>query len=218
MLNEQSLVHAPSYLTDDEASTLPVAALTAWRALVKNGGLSRNQTVLVQGTGGVSIFGLQLAAAAGARVIATSSSDEKLERAKELGAYDVINYVRNPEWHKEALNFTDQQGVDQILEVAAGKSLARSIEAIKPGGQIAVIGILEGFTSEVPIFPVLQRQVTIRGMVTRSRTMFEEMNAELETSQIRPVIDAVYSFEDARKAYDHLYRGAFGKVVIRVLQ
>ncbi|MGO4214339.1 NAD(P)-dependent alcohol dehydrogenase, partial [Terriglobus sp. YAF25] len=190
--------------------------LTAWHALVKNGGLTASQTILVQGTGGVSIFGLQLAAAAGARVIVTSSSDEKLERAKQLGAKDLINYVRTPEWHKEALKVTEQQGVDQILEVAAGRSLGQSIETIRPGGKIAVIGILDGFTSEIPIFPMLQRQVTIRGMVTGSRKMFEEMNEELEKSQIRPVIDTVYSFPDALEAYDHLYRGAFGKIVIRV--
>jgi NADPH:quinone reductase-like Zn-dependent oxidoreductase len=217
VLSEDALVLAPTYLTDEEASTLPVAALTAWHALVKNGGLSSEQTVLVQGTGGVSIFGLQLASLAGARVIVTSSSDEKLERAKDLGAHDTINYVKEPEWHKEALRLTAQQGVDQILEVAAGKSLAQSIETIRPGGQIAVIGILDGVASEIPIFPVLQKQVTIRGMVTGSRTMFEEMNLELEKTRIHPVIDAVYSFGDALKAYEHLYRGAFGKIVIRVL-
>jgi NADPH:quinone reductase-like Zn-dependent oxidoreductase len=218
VLHEDALVFAPSYLTDDEASTLPVGALTAWHAFVKIGGLSSDQTVLVQGTGGVSIFGLQLASAAGARVIVTSSSDEKLERAKGLGAHDAINYARTPEWHNEALRLTSQQGVDQILEVAAGKSLGQSIEAIRPGGRIAVIGILEGFTSEIPIFPVLQKQVSIQGIVTGSRRMFEEMNAELEKSQIRPVIDTVYSFDDALEAYKHLYRGAFGKIVIRIQQ
>ncbi|QEE30217.1 NAD(P)-dependent alcohol dehydrogenase [Terriglobus albidus] len=218
VLNEDALVLAPTYLTNEEASTLPVGALTAWHALVKNGGLSSDQTVLVQGTGGVSIFGLQLASLAGARVIVTSSSDEKLERAKDLGAHDAINYVRKPEWHKEALRLTSERGVDQILEVAAGKSLGQSIEAIRPGGRIAVIGILEGFTSEIPIFPVLQKQVSIQGIVTGSRRMFEEMNAELEKSQIRPVIDTVYSFDDALEAYKHLYRGAFGKIVIRIQQ
>jgi len=216
ILNEDALVLAPTYLTDEEASTLPVAALTAWHALVKNGGLSSEQTILVQGTGGVSIFGLQLASLAGARVIVTSSSDEKLERAKDLGAHDTINYVKEPDWHKKALRLTAQQGVDQILEVAAGKSLAQSIEAIRPGGQIAVIGILEGVASEIPIFTVLQKQVTIRGLVTGSRTMFEDMILDLEKTRIRPVIDTVYSFGDALKAYEHLYRGAFGKIVIRV--
>jgi NADPH:quinone reductase-like Zn-dependent oxidoreductase len=216
VLDEKALVHPPSYLTDEEASTLPVAALTAWNALVQGGGLSSDQTVLVQGTGGVSIFGLQIAASAGARVVVTSSSDEKLERVKQLGAHHTINYVRNPEWSKDALTFTDQQGVDQILEIAAGKSLAQSINAVRPAGQIAVIGILEGFTSEVPIFPVLQKQVNIRGILTGSRALFEEMNAALEKTRIHPVIDAVYPFEDTVKAYEHLYRGAFGKLVIRV--
>jgi NADPH:quinone reductase-like Zn-dependent oxidoreductase len=216
LLSEQTFVHAPSYLTDEEASTLPVAALTAWHALVKHGGLSSDQTVLVQGTGGVSIFGLQLAVAAGARVIVTSSSDEKLRKTKELGAHDVINYADTPEWHREALRLTDGRGVDQVLEVAGGRSLGQSIETIRPGGQIAVIGILDGFTSQIPIFPVLQRQVSIRGILTGSRKMFESLNAELEKTRIRPVIDTAYSFEEVIEAYRHLYRGAFGKIVIRV--
>jgi NADPH:quinone reductase-like Zn-dependent oxidoreductase len=215
-LDEAALVLAPEYLTDEEASTLPVGALTAWNALVGKGGLRKGQTVLVQGTGGVSIFGLQFAVSIGATVFVTSSSDAKLERVKALGAHGGINYVRTPEWHTEALRLTDGRGVDHVLEVAGGKSLGQSLEAIKPAGKIAVIGILDGFTSEIPIFQLLQKQAVIHGMVTGSRASFEEMNAYLAESKIRPVIDAVYSFEDARAAYDHLYRGAFGKIVIRV--
>ncbi len=216
VLCEEALVHAPAYLSDEEASTLPVAALTAWHALTAKRPLLPGETVLVQGTGGVSLFGLQLAAAMGAKVILTSSSDAKLQRAKQLGAHEIINYVQTPEWHTEVLKMTAQQGVDNILEVATGKTLRQSLEAIKPGGQISVIGVLDGFVSEIPIFSLLQKQASIVGMITGSRRMFEEMNAELTKFQIRPVIDAVYPFHAARQAYDHLYRGAFGKVVIRI--
>ena len=216
VLNENIVVRAPRYLTDEEASTLPVAALTAWYSLRDQGKLSLGQTVLVHGTGGVSLFGVQIATALGARVFITSSSDEKLERARALGAEAGINYARTPDWENEALRLTDGQGVDHILEVVGGKNLARSIAATKPKGQISVIGILDGFSSEIPIFPLLNRQTVIRGIVTGPRRVFEEMNEALETLKVRPVIDKVYPFDEALAAYDYLYRGAFGKIVIRV--
>jgi NADPH:quinone reductase-like Zn-dependent oxidoreductase len=216
LMKEDTVVKAPRYLSDEEASTLPVAALTAWFSLVETGQLSSGQTVLLQGTGGVSLFGLQIAAAYGARPLILSSSDEKLERARALGAQGGINYLRKPEWAKEVLALTDMQGVDHVLEVAGGKSLAQSLEALKAGGRISVIGILEGVESAIPIFRLLTKQATIRGMVTGPRRAFETMNEKLEEIQIHPVIDKVYSFRDALAAYDHLYRGAFGKIVIRV--
>jgi NADPH:quinone reductase-like Zn-dependent oxidoreductase len=216
VLNENALVRAPSYLSDEEASTLPVAALTAWYSLRDRGGLSSGQTVLVHGTGGVSLFGLQIATALGARVFITSSSDEKLERARALGAHDGINYSRFPDWEAEVLKQTDGQGVDHTLEVVAGKNLAKSIAATRPGGQVSVIGILEGFSSEISIFTLLNRQTVVRGIVTGPRRAFEEMNRKLEDLKIRPVIDRIYSFDEAPAAYEHLYRGAFGKIVIRV--
>jgi NADPH:quinone reductase-like Zn-dependent oxidoreductase len=215
-LNENVVVRAPQYLTDEEAATLPVAALTAWFSLRDQGRLARGQTVLVHGTGGVALFGLQIATALGARVLITSSSEEKLERARVLGAHAGINYARNPEWQHEVLKHTDGQGVDHILEVVGGKNLARSITATKPGGQISVIGILDGFSSEIPIFPLLNRQILVRGIVTGPRRAFEELNQSLENLKLRPVIDTVYPFDEALAAYDHLYRGAFGKIVIRV--
>jgi NADPH:quinone reductase-like Zn-dependent oxidoreductase len=215
-IHERAVVKAPSYLTDEEASTLAVAALTAWFSLIEIGKLSANQTVVLQGTGGVSLFGLQIASAFGARTLVTSSSDEKLERAKALGAHAGINYAHTPEWENEVLKLTDMKGVDHVLEVAGGKSLAQSLASSKPGGRISVIGILDGFVSEVPIFTLLNKQVTIRGIVTGPRHVFDEMNQELEKIQIHPVIDKVYQFADALAAYDHLYRGAFGKIVIRV--
>jgi NADPH:quinone reductase-like Zn-dependent oxidoreductase len=218
LMKESAVVKAPRYLSDEEASTLPVAAITAWFSLVETGQLSSDQTVLLQGTGGVSLFGLQIAAAYGARPLILSSSDEKLERTKALGAHGGINYLGKPEWAKEVLALTDMQGVDHVLEVAGGKSLAQSLKALKAGGRISVIGILDGFESAVPIFPLLAKQATIRGIVTGPRRSFERMNEKLEEIQIHPVIDKVYSFPDALAAYDHLYRGAFGKIVIRVLE
>ena len=215
-LSEEAAVQAPAYLTDEEASTLPVAALTAWFSLKEQGKLASGQSVLVQGTGGVSLFGLQIGKALGAQVFVTSSSDEKLERTKALGANAGINYTRTPDWEKEVLRLTENRGVDQILEVVGGKNLAQSIAAIKPGGQIAVIGFLESLSSELPFLPLIVKQIVIRGIVTGPRRAFEEMNLLLEKLQIRPIIDAVYPFADAPAAYEHLYRGAFGKIVIRV--
>lgn len=216
VLSEEAFVKAPEYLSDDEAATLSCAGITAWYALVEKGQLRAGQTVLVQGTGGVSIFGIQIASALGARVIVTSSSDEKLARGKKLGAHDGINYVKTPEWEKEALALTNGAGVNHILEVAGGSSVARSIAASAANGHIAVIGILDGLSAEIPIFPILGKQLVIRGYSTGPRRALEEMVQSFARFEIRPVIDTVYAFADAPKAYDHLYRGAFGKIVIRV--
>ena len=216
VLTEQALVLSPSYLTNDEAAALPCAALTAWYALVEKGGLTAGQTVLIQGTGGVSLFGLQIAAALGATVIVTSSSDEKLARAKALGATHTINYTRTPDWEKEVLALTNDQGVDHILEVVGGPNLARSIKAIKPQGQITLIGIIEGFDATIPLFTVMQKHAVIRGIIVGPRRALEDMLRKFDEVKLHPVIDTVYSFADARKAFDHLEQGAFGKIVIRV--
>ena len=216
VLTEQALVLSPSYLTNDEAAALPCAALTAWSALVEKGNLTAGQTVLIQGTGGVSLFGLQIAAALGATVIVTSSSDEKLARAKALGAKHTINYTRTPDWEKEVLALTNDQGVDHILEVVGGPNLARSIKAIKPQGQITLIGIIEGFDATIPLFTVMQKHAVIRGIIVGPRRALEDMLRKFDEVKLHPVIDTVYSFADARKAFDHLERGAFGKIVIRV--
>jgi NADPH:quinone reductase-like Zn-dependent oxidoreductase len=159
---------------------------------------------------------VQIATALGARVITTSSSDEKLARAKELGSHQGINYIKTPEWDEEVLAFTDGKGVDQVLEVAGGKSLGRSITASAYGGQIAVLGILDGFSSEIPVFPIIRKQLVIRGLVTGPRRVLEQMTEAFQRLNIHPVIDTVYPFAEAPQAYDHLYRGAFGKIAIRV--
>ncbi len=216
VLSEDALVVVPAYLTDDEAAALPCAGLTAWYALIEKGQLTAGQTVLVQGTGGVSLFGLQIAAALGATVIVTSSSDDKLQRVRTLGAHHTINYVRTPDWEKEARAITNNQGVDHILEVVGGRSLARSIEALNAGGQIAVIGILDGVNADIPLFPMLGNQTVLRGISVGPRRALQDMLRKFDELKLRPVIDTVYPFADARAAFDHLERGAFGKIVIRV--
>lgn len=216
VLTENALAVAPAYLTNDEAAALPCAGLTAWYALVEKCGLTAGQTVLVQGTGGVSLFGLQIARALGATVIATSSNDEKLERTRALGATHTINYKTHPEWQDEALALTNKLGVDQILEVVGGPNLARSIKAIRPEGQISIIGIIDGFDATIPLFGVIQKQAIIRGISVGPLRALERMLKKFDEIKLRPVIDTVYSFNDARKAFDHLERGAFGKIVIRV--
>jgi NADPH:quinone reductase-like Zn-dependent oxidoreductase len=216
VVTENALVAAPAYLSNDEAAALPCAGLTAWYALIEKGQLTPKQTVLIQGTGGVSLFGLQIASALGAEVIVSSSSDEKLERAHALGAKHTINYARTPDWEQEVLAITQQQGVDHILEVVGGKNLVRSITALKPGGQISVIGILDGFQADIPLFSLMLKQAVMRGISVGPRRALEDMLRKFDQLKLHPVIDAVYPFDDALAAFRHLERGAFGKIVIRV--
>lgn len=216
VLTEEALAKAPGYLTNDEAAVLPCAALTAWYALVEKGGLNADQTVLIQGTGGVSLFGLQIAAAMGARAIVTSSSDEKLERVKALGAQQTINYSLTPGWETEVLALTNKQGVDQVLEVVGGPNLVRSLKALRVGGQISIIGVIQGFDSTIPLFTAIQKQAVLRGISVGPRRALEDLLRKFDEWKLRPVIDSVHSFADARKAFDRLEQGGFGKIVIRV--
>jgi NADPH:quinone reductase-like Zn-dependent oxidoreductase len=218
VLDEEALVLAPSYLTDDEAASIPCAGVTAWQALVEKGKLTDEQVVLVQGTGGVSLFGLQIANALGARVIVTSSSASKLEKVKALGATAGINYVQTRDWEQEIRRITSGRGVDHVLEVVGGASVARSITALKPGGTISIIGILESFSAEVPLFPLIRQQATVRGISTGPRRALENMNHAFERFQLRPIIDSIFPFNDALAAYDRLYQGPFGKIVVRINQ
>jgi NADPH:quinone reductase-like Zn-dependent oxidoreductase len=216
VLTENALALAPTYLTDDEAAAIPCAGLTAWYSLVEQGHLAAGQTVLIQGTGGVSLFGLQIASALGATVIVTSSSDEKLTRGKSLGATHTINYKTNPEWQDEALAITNKQGVDHILEVVGGPNVARSIKALKPQGQISIIGIIDGFDATIPLFGLIQKHGILRGITVGPLRALERMLKNFDEIKLHPVIDTVYSLNDAREAFNHLERGAFGKIVIRV--
>lgn len=215
-LDEQAVVATPPYLSDHEASTLPIAAVTAWAALVEYGGLRPGQTVLVEGTGGVSIFALQLAVAAGARVIVTSSSDERLARAKALGASDGVNYVRHPEWSRQVLDLTDGRGVDHIVEVVGGDNVKQAVKALARNGHLALIGIMQGLSLNLDIVPFMRRRAMLRGVLVGSRRSFESVNRALEARQIHPVIDKDYPFAEVPAAFEHLKRGAFGKVVVRL--
>ncbi|MCY1267051.1 Phthiocerol/phenolphthiocerol synthesis polyketide synthase type I PpsC [compost metagenome] len=216
IIHQDSAVRAPDNMSDIEASTLPIAALTAWYSLADFGEIQRGQTVLVQGTGGVSVFAIQIATALGAKVIATSSRDENLETVKKLGATAGVNYRTNPKWEEEVLRLTDGKGVDLLLDVAGGDGINQSVAATKVGGRIAQIGFLTGQTMSLNLMPLIFRQTTIRGIAVAPRSSFDRMNAFLNEHQIRPVIDHVYPFEEARQAYEHLARGPFGKVVIQV--
>lgn len=214
--HEEAVVPTPAYLTDREAATLPIAAVTAWVALFDHGRLEPGETVLVEGTGGVSIFALQLAVAAGARVIVTSSSDEKIARAKALGASDGVNYARYPDWDQQVMALTGGHGADIVLEVVGGDNVGHTLKALARNAHVAVIGIIDGFSFAVDTVPFMLRRASLRGVIVGSRRDFEKTNRALEARQIRPVIDRVYPFAEVRAAFAHLTRGAFGKIVIDV--
>jgi NADPH:quinone reductase-like Zn-dependent oxidoreductase len=213
---ENGLVKVPDHLSHEEASTLPCAALTAWHALMEGGGLKAGQSVLVQGTGGVSLFALQFARVAGARVIATSSSDAKLARARDLGASDGINYKTTADWDVAARNLTEGLGVDHVVEVGGAGTLPRSVKAAKLGGHITLIGVLTG-GGEFDPRPLLMKNIRLQGIYVGSRLMFENMNRAIALHKIKPVIDRVFPFDQAIEAYKHLESGShFGKVVIKI--
>lgn len=216
VLREDGFVRIPDYLTYEEAASLPCAAVTSWNALVTEGHLKPGDSVLVMGTGGVSIFALQLAKMYGARVIATSSSDAKLKRLKELGASDVINYKMTPEWDKAVLELTGGLGVDHVVDIGGAGTLPRSINAVKTGGIISLIGILSG-AGQIDPMTLLFKNARIQGILVGSREMFEGMNRAMAVNQVHPVIDKVFPFNRAREAYRHLESGThFGKVCIAI--
>jgi NADPH:quinone reductase-like Zn-dependent oxidoreductase len=215
--HEHGLVFLPDGYSFEEGATLPCAAVTAWQALFVRGALVPGETVLLLGTGGVSIFGLQFAKAAGAKVIITSSSDEKLERARKLGADEVINYKLDQDWGKTAARLSGTGGVDHVVEVGGAGTLAQSIRACGFGGKIELIGILAGREAATEVFPIVTKGAAIFGIYVGSREMFENLNRALERSGIKPVIDKVFPFESAGEAFEHLKSGShFGKVVIKI--
>ncbi|MBK5528921.1 NAD(P)-dependent alcohol dehydrogenase [Pseudomonas sp. TH08] len=207
-------VRAPKHLGAVEASTLPIAALTAWMALIELGHLHTGQTVVVQGTGGVSLFAVQLAAASGAKVIVTSSSDEKIAQAIALGATHGINRTTTPQWHSAVLELTEGRGADHILEMAGGDNLGRSLQAVVPGGRVSIIGLLDSDELRTPIMPLLGSRASIVAVAVGPRRAFEDMVRMIDHHGIKPVIDATYAFDQVREAFAHLNRGAFGKVVV----
>lgn len=214
VLSEEGVVPLPEHLSFEEGATLPCAAVTAWHAVVESG-IRPGDTVLLLGTGGVSIFALQFARMCGARVIATSGNDAKLARAKELGAADGVNYRAVPDWDRAVRELTGGAGVDLVVEVGGAGTLARSLRAVRIGGQVSLIGVLTGADGEVNPLPVVMKKVRVQGIFVGSRAMFEAMNRAIALHRLRPVIDRVFPFGEARAALAYLESGAhFGKVCI----
>jgi NADPH:quinone reductase-like Zn-dependent oxidoreductase len=215
VLPAHAVSRSPSNLTDQEAATLPCAALTAWRALVVECAVRPGDSVLIQGTGGVSLFALQFAKAAGARVIITSSSDEKLRRAQAAGADLAVNYSRTPNWGAEVRRLTDGRGVDHVVEVGGAGTLEQSVEAVRFGGAIALIGRLSDGPNGLPVPVIFSRNLRLFGVTVGNRAQFEDMARAIEAADIHPVIDEVALLEDAPRTLEGAAAaGAFGKLVI----
>ncbi|MNX41453.1 alcohol dehydrogenase [compost metagenome] len=217
VLHEDGVVRIPDHLTYEEASTLPIAGLTAWSMLIEYGGLQAGHTVLLQGTGGVSIFGLQFSLMAGARVIITSSSNDKLERAKALGAWQTINYSEVPDWDKAALELTG--GVDHVLDVGGAATMGKSINALRTGGTVSMVGFLSGLTiPEYDVSSILHKAATVRGSQVGNRDHFEKMNRAIAHHGLHPVIDRVFPLDRIGEAFALLAEGKqyFGKIVVQI--
>jgi NADPH:quinone reductase-like Zn-dependent oxidoreductase len=217
MLPESAWVRMPAHFSFEQASTLPCAGVTAWHALFEAASLTPGDTVLVQGTGGVSIFALQLARAAGAAVIATSSSAAKRARLAQMGAATTIDYRQEPKWGDAVRAATGGRGVDVVVEVGGAGTFDESVKALRFGGTMSLLGILAGTTGPIDTYAIFQKNLRIHGIYVGSVVMFEALVRALEASTITPIIDRVFPFDEARGAYEHLASGAhFGKVVIRL--
>ncbi len=213
VLNAHGVVPVPAHLDFAEAAALPCAALTAWNGLAVSGGLKAGDTVLLLGTGGVSIFALQFCVLMGARAIVTSKSDDKLARTRDMGAWRTINYSETPDWAGAVKDLTGGGGVDHVVEVGGGGTLEQSIEAVRVGGHIAMIGVLtQGAANPMPI---LRKSIRVQGIYVGSRAMFLDMNAAIEAGDLKPVIDRRFAFADAPDAYRCMEAaGHFGKIAI----
>lgn len=215
VLHENSIVRLPDYLSYVEGASLACAAVTAWSALSRSSPLASGQTVLVQGAGGVSLFALQFARMAGARVLAIASSDEVAEKLTQFGAEAVVNYVRQPDWDREILRLTDGAGVDRVIEVAGEKTIVKSVASTRIGGEVALVGFASGLGGGLPPIDILFRSVTVAGTSMGPRLHFAAMLAAMATHHMKPVIDSIYPFSQFRDAYARIASGAMvGKVVI----
>lgn len=215
--HENSFLKFPQYLSIQEASTLPCAGLTAWNALVVQGKLKAGETIVILGTGGVALFALQLAKSIGARVILLSSKDEKLEKAGEMGADELINYTKNPNWEELVMERTSQVGADLVLELGGGRTLSRSMASVKVNGRISLVGVLTGFEGQINPLPILTKSLSVNGIYVGSRDMQKQFHRALEVNEIHPVIDRVFEFEQVKEAYEYMQRAQhFGKIVIQV--
>ncbi|MDZ4726422.1 MAG: NAD(P)-dependent alcohol dehydrogenase [Leptospira sp.] len=213
--HQDGLVSTPSHLSDAEAATLGCAGLTSYNAVVTFGGIQPGSTVVTLGTGGVSLFALQFAKMMGARVILTSSSDEKLERGKALGADELINYSKKTNWEREIRRFTDMKGADLIIEVGGAGTMPKSMMSIKPYGTIALIGVLAGGESNLSLYPILMQGVKVQGVIVGSRFDFENMNQAISHNKMKPVVDKIFDWDTVPEAFAYLQSGKhFGKVTI----
>lgn len=215
VLEQDGLVQIPAHLSYEEAACLPCAGLTAWHIVVGLGQIKAGDTVLILGTGGVSIFALQFAHMHGARTIVTSSSDEKLSRARELGAWKTINYRATPDWEKQVLEITEGRGVDLVAEVGGPGTLEKSIQAVRIGGKIGLVGVLTG--GKIDPVSVMRKSIHLQGIYVGNRALFEDMNRAIAANEMRPIIDALVDFKDAPDAYRRMKdAGHFGKIVITI--
>lgn len=214
---EADAVEVPEHLTDEEAAALPCAGLTAWSALVERGPVRAGEKLLILGTGGVSIFALQFGRILGAELIVTSGSDDKLQKARDMGAHHIINYRSNPNWDREVFKLTGGQGVDHIVEVGGVGTLEKSIRSVRPGGSIYLIGVLAGKEAPLDLTPVLMQDIRIQGVVVGSRRAFQNMNRAVAVHEMKPVVDKTFSFEESVQAFEYLKSGShLGKVCIRI--
>ena len=212
-----ALLPIPAHLSFEQAAALPCAAVTAWNGLFVSGRLQPGRTLLLQGTGGVSLFGLQFGRMAGARIILISSSDAKLERARAMGAHHTINYRAEPEWGKRVMEMTEGRGVDLTLEVGGTGTLSKTLRATGYAGHISLIGVLSGIAGEVQIGHILHKALTVRGIYVGSRAMFQSMNRAITQHRLEPIIDRVFSFDETSDAFHYLESAQhFGKIVIRI--
>ncbi len=216
VLHESTLVKVPPHLSDEQAATLPCAALTAWSAVVTEGKVKAGDTVLVQGTGGVATFALQFAKLQGAYVIVTSSNDDKLQRALDLGADAGINYTATPEWGKQAAKLASGEGADLIVEVGGAGILPHSLRAVRAGGTISLIGVLAGLNMDVSLGPIVTRQLRLQGISVGNRDSFEAMARAVARHKMKPVVDKIFGFDELRPALDYLATSSHcGKICIR---
>ncbi len=217
VFDEDGLLRIPEHLSFEEAATLPCAGVTAWNALMHGKTLRPGDTVLTLGTGGVSVFALQLAKLAGARVIITSSSDAKLERARTLGADETINYKRHPDWDKQVLELTSGQGADKVVDLGGVGTLPRSYLSVANGGEVLMIGVLTRPEGDLSPYALMGKGATLRGIFVGAREHFEGLMKGVAVTRLRPVIDATFEFDAALDAYKHLKAAQhFGKVVIKI--
>jgi NADPH:quinone reductase-like Zn-dependent oxidoreductase len=211
----EDAVSVPAHLSDGEAATLPIAAVTAWSTL-QEGGIKPGDTVLVQGTGGVALFALQFAKLAGARVIVLSSSDEKLARAKQLGANVGINYRTTPDWNIAVKEATQGKGVEIVVETA-GATLDKSLASLAFGGFVGIVGFVAGYKAEIPLRAVIGPMIRVQGIAVGSRARFEAMNCAIAQHELKPVVDSTFALEMAADAFRHMEQGKhFGKIVVSI--